>query len=153
MRAAGEDRRRAPAGRRGHGLAGRPLEDDRAYPERVVADAPRRTRAARTSAESNPSFRSSPTAGLRAIIDDLYDELGPASFTVSWQHDPRGLLTAALAFLGDLRLLRRVDAGVLVLPAAARYRNIKAALPVRHAEGQLALDLFGSERQRRRRDD
>jgi len=82
-------------------------------------------------------------SGLRAMIDELYDELGLASFTVTWQHDPRGLLNAAVAFLGDLRLLRRVDGGVLVLPAAARYRNIKAALPVRHAEGQLALDLFG----------
>ena len=79
------------------------------------------------------------------MINDLYDELGPASFTVTWQHDPRGLLNAAVAFLADLRLLRRVDAGVLVLPAAARYRNIKAALPVRHAEGQLALDLFGGD--------
>ncbi len=84
-------------------------------------------------------------SGLRAMINDLYDELGPASFTVTWQHDPRGLLNAAVAFLADLRLLRRVDAGVLVLPAAARYRNIKAALPVRHAEGQLALDLFGAD--------
>jgi uncharacterized protein (TIGR02678 family) len=80
-------------------------------------------------------------SGLRAMIDELYDELGPASFTVSWQHDPRGLLTAAVSFLGDLRLLRRIDGGVLVLPAAARYRNIKAALPARHAQGQ--LDLFG----------
>jgi uncharacterized protein (TIGR02678 family) len=84
-------------------------------------------------------------SGLRAMINDLYDEIGPASFTVSWQHDPRGLLNAAVAFLADLRLLRPVDAGVLVLPAAARYRNIKAALPVRHAEGQLALDLFGGD--------
>jgi hypothetical protein len=84
-------------------------------------------------------------SALRAMIDDLYDELGPASFTVSWQHDQRGLLNAALAFLGDLRLLRRVDGGALVLPAAARYRNIKAALPVRHAQGQLALDLFGGD--------
>jgi uncharacterized protein (TIGR02678 family) len=84
-------------------------------------------------------------SGLRAMINDLYDELGPASFTVTWQHDPRGLLNAAVAFLADLRLLRPVDAGVLVLPAAARYRNIKAALPVRHAEGQLALDLFGGD--------
>jgi uncharacterized protein (TIGR02678 family) len=82
-------------------------------------------------------------SGLHAMINDLYDELGPASFTATWQHDPRGLLKAAIAFLADLRLLRRVEAGVLVLPAAARYRNIKAALPVRHAEGQLALDLFG----------
>jgi uncharacterized protein (TIGR02678 family) len=84
-------------------------------------------------------------SALRAMINDLYDELGPTSFTVTWQHDQRGLLNAAVAFLADLRLLRRVDAGVLVLPAAARYRNIKAALPVRHAEGQLALDLFGGD--------
>jgi uncharacterized protein (TIGR02678 family) len=80
---------------------------------------------------------------LHAMINDLYDEVGAASFTVTWQHDPRGLLRAAVAFLADLRLLRPVAGGVLVLPAAARYRNIKLALPVRRAEGQLALDLFG----------
>jgi uncharacterized protein (TIGR02678 family) len=85
-------------------------------------------------------------SALRAMIDDLYDELGPASFTITWQHDQRGLLKAALAFLNDLRLLRQVDGGALVLPAAARYRTIKAALPVRHADGQLALDLFGADR-------
>ena len=78
---------------------------------------------------------------LRAIIDELYRELGATSFTVTWQHDPPGLLAAALSFLADLRLLRPVPGGVLVLPAAARYRNIKLALPVRHADGQLALDL------------
>jgi len=79
---------------------------------------------------------------LRAMIDELYDELGPASFTITWQHDPRGLLDAATAFLADLRLLRRVPGGVLVLPAAARYRNIKLALPVRHAgDGQMALNF------------
>jgi uncharacterized protein (TIGR02678 family) len=80
---------------------------------------------------------------LRTMIEELYDEVGAASFTVTWQHDPSGLLNAAVTFLADLRLLRQVDGGVLVLPAAARYRNIKLALPVRHAEGQLALDLFG----------
>lgn len=84
-----------------------------------------------------------PGSRLHAMIDDLYDEVGAASFTVTWQHDPRGLLGAAVAFLADLRLLRLVPGGILVLPAAARYRNIKLALPVRHAEGQLALDLFG----------
>jgi uncharacterized protein (TIGR02678 family) len=80
---------------------------------------------------------------LSVMIEELYDELGPASFTVTWQHDPHGLRAAAVAFLADLRLLRPVAGGVLVLPAAARYRNIKLALPVRHAEGQLALDLYG----------
>jgi uncharacterized protein (TIGR02678 family) len=82
-------------------------------------------------------------ARLHAMIAGLYDEVGAASFTVTWQHDPRGLLSAAMAFLADLRLLRPVPGGAIVLPAAARYRNIKLALPVRHAEGQLALDLFG----------
>jgi len=79
---------------------------------------------------------------LAVMIDELYEELGAPSFTITWQHDPRGLLTAALAFLADLRLVRAVPGGVLVLPAAARYRNIKLALPVRHAEGQMAL-AFG----------
>jgi uncharacterized protein (TIGR02678 family) len=80
-------------------------------------------------------------AALRAMIDELYDELGATSFTTAWQHDPRGLLAAALSFLADLRLLRPVPGGVLVLPAAARYRNIKLALPARHADGQMALEL------------
>ena len=78
---------------------------------------------------------------LRVMIDELYDELGAASFTITWQHDPPGLLSAAVALLADLRLLRPVAGGVLVLPAAARYRNIKLALPVRRAEGQMALDF------------
>ena len=89
--------------------------------------------------------RSSADSGLRAMIDDLYDELGPDSFTVTWQHDPRGPADrGAVAFLADLRLLRRCPAARWSCPAAARYRNIKAALPVRHAEGQLALDLFAA---------
>ncbi|HEY2079187.1 MAG TPA: DUF2398 family protein [Streptosporangiaceae bacterium] len=82
---------------------------------------------------------------LGSMIDDLYDELGPASFTVAWQHDPRGLLAAAVRFLADLRLLRPVPGGVLVLPAAARYRNIKLALPVRSASGQQAMDFSTGE--------
>ena len=82
---------------------------------------------------------------LHIMIGELYEELGAASFTITWQHDPRGLLDAALALLADLRLLRPVPGGVLVLPAAARYRNITLALPVRHADGQLALALFGEQ--------
>jgi uncharacterized protein (TIGR02678 family) len=78
---------------------------------------------------------------LRALISELYDELGASSFGITWQHDPGGLLAAALSLLADLRLLRPVPGGTLVLPAAARYRNIKLALPVRHADGQLALEF------------
>jgi uncharacterized protein (TIGR02678 family) len=78
---------------------------------------------------------------LRAMIDELYTELGADSFTVTWKHDAPGLLTAATSLLADLRLVRPVPGGVLVLPAAARYRNIKLALPVRHADGQMALEF------------
>jgi uncharacterized protein (TIGR02678 family) len=98
----------------------------------------------RGSAELNPSPAEVPFVAdsrLAAMIDDLYDALGAGSFTVTWQHDPRGLLAAAVAFLEDLRLLRRVPGGVLVLPAAARYRNIKLALPVTQS-GDSQLDLF-----------
>ncbi|HEV2374394.1 MAG TPA: DUF2398 family protein [Streptosporangiaceae bacterium] len=81
---------------------------------------------------------------LQAMIDELYEELGAASFTVAWQHDPRGLLAEATAFLASLRLLRPVPGGQLVLPAAARYRTIKLALPPKQAQdGQMALD-FGA---------
>jgi hypothetical protein len=79
------------------------------------------------------------------MVDELYDGLGSASFTVTWQHDPRGLLAAAVSFLADLRLLRPVPGGALVLPAAARYRNIKLALPVRRASGQQALDFVAGD--------
>jgi hypothetical protein len=79
------------------------------------------------------------------MIDELYDELGPASFTVAWQADPHGLLAAAVTFLASLRLLRPAPGGVLVLPAAARFRNIKLALPVRSASGQQAMDFSTGE--------
>lgn len=102
------------------------------FPERTVAPAP-------VSPLAVPFIAN---ARLRLMIDELYDELGAASFTITWQHDPPGLLAAAVAFLADLRLLRPVPGGVLVLPAAARYRNITLALPARRAGGQLALTLF-----------
>jgi uncharacterized protein (TIGR02678 family) len=105
------------------------------YPERTVASPP--------APPLQVPFIT--RARLRVMIDELYDEIGGPSFTITWQHDPSGLLGAAIAFLAELRLLRPVPGGVLVLPAAARYRNIKLALPVRHADGQLALDLFHGE--------
>ena len=103
--------------------------EDRDYSERAVAQPP--------GAPLDAPFIE--LSRLNLMIDELYDELGAASFTVTWQHDPRGLLAAALSFLADLRLLRPVPGGALVLPAAARYRNITLALPVRHAAGQLSL--------------
>ncbi|MBX6383251.1 MAG: DUF2398 family protein [Microbispora sp.] len=78
---------------------------------------------------------------LETMTTELYDEFGAASFTTVWQQDPRGLLDAVIGFLADLMLLRPVPGGVLVLPAALRYRNIRAALPARASGGQLSLAL------------
>jgi uncharacterized protein (TIGR02678 family) len=80
---------------------------------------------------------------LDAMIDELFEEFGAASFTSAWQQDPRGLLEAALTFLTELSLLRPVPGGVLVLPAAVRYRNITLALADNAHGGQLPLDLSG----------
>ena len=74
------------------------------------------------------------------MLKELYDEFGAASFTIAWQYDQPGLLNAAIRLLHDLRLVRPVPGGVLVLPAAARYRNITAALPD-NRDGQSAFKL------------
>ena len=66
---------------------------------------------------------------MERMLDELYDLFGPASFTAQWQSDRTGLLDAAIRLLDDLRLVRRMPGGAALLPAAARYRNITAALP------------------------
>ncbi|MCY9784380.1 TIGR02678 family protein [Nocardiopsis sp. EMB25] len=76
---------------------------------------------------------------LEGMVADLFAEFGAASFTNAWQQDPHGLLDAALALLADLRLVRPVPGGVLVTPAALRYRNIQGALPEREDTGLLPL--------------
>ena len=82
---------------------------------------------------------------LAGMLDDLYTDFGAASFTAQWQHDPEGLLAAALRLLDDLRLIRCLPGGALILPAAARYRNITAALPEgARRDGQGAFDLFST---------
>ncbi|WP_017605474.1 DUF2398 family protein [Nocardiopsis alkaliphila] len=74
---------------------------------------------------------------LEGMVADLFEEFGSASFTAAWQNDPHGLLDAALDLLGDLSLVRPVPGGVLVTPAALRYRNIQGALPERPDTGLL----------------
>lgn len=79
---------------------------------------------------------------LAGMLADLYYDFGPASFTAQWQHDPDGLLSAALRLLDDLRLIRLLPGGALVLPASARYRTITAALPEGgRRDGQGAFDF------------
>ena len=81
---------------------------------------------------------------LERMLGELYEHFGPTSFTVQWQYDRRGLLDAAIRLLDDLRLLRRTPGGVAVLPAAARYRNITAALPAGvRRDGQAMFDFSG----------
>ena len=83
---------------------------------------------------------------LERMLDELYRHFGPASFTVQWQYDRRGLLDAAIRLLDDLRLLRRMPGGAAILPAAARYRNITAALPEgARRDGQAMFDFSGQE--------
>ena len=82
---------------------------------------------------------------LEGMLAELYDEFGAASFTAQWQYDPHGLLDAATRLLGDLRLIRQLPGGALILPAAARYRNITAALPgsgKRDGQGMLDFTSF-----------
>lgn len=81
---------------------------------------------------------------LASLTAQLYDDLGARTFTAQWEHDPAGLLRAAVSLLVDLRLVHRLPGGVLVLPAAARYRNISQALPRSH-DPQLAFDLSTGE--------
>jgi uncharacterized protein (TIGR02678 family) len=83
---------------------------------------------------------------LEHMLDELYGHFGPASFTVQWQYDRRGLLDAATRLLDDLRLLRRMPGGAAILPAAARYRNITAALPEgARRDGQAMFNFSGPE--------
>jgi uncharacterized protein (TIGR02678 family) len=135
-----------------HELAWSALDDDQLFENKLFENR-QSERVAVSPAPDTPSAGPPVNAAvliedsrLKAMIDELYDELGPASFTITWQHDPGGLLDAAVSFLADLRLLRRVPGGVLMLPAAARYRNIKLALPVRHAgDGQMAMRFGESD--------
>jgi uncharacterized protein (TIGR02678 family) len=81
---------------------------------------------------------------MERMLDELYEHFAPASFTVQWQYDRRGLLDAATRLLDDLQLLRLMPGGAAILPAAARYRNITAALPDgSRRDGQGMFDFSG----------
>ncbi|MFD6095274.1 DUF2398 family protein [Nocardiopsis flavescens] len=115
---------------------------DSALPREGVVDALAWTAPADAAAAPEPATAPLIEQGrLEAMVDDLFAEFGAASFTAAWQRDPRGLLDAALELLTDLLLLRPVPGGVLVLPAALRYRNIQGALPQRPDTGMLPLGL------------
>jgi uncharacterized protein (TIGR02678 family) len=119
---------------------------DRARPPSALAT--ERRRSDRPSDEdAAPDPVSAPfvaIATLAAMVTELFEELGASTFSVQWQVDPAGLQEAATVLLDELGLVHRIPGGVLVLPAAARYRNIKAALPKPpKLDGQGVIDFTG----------
>ena len=128
--------------------AGRPAGPGGEDQDLVRAPARPGERAADAEAADRPAPLQAPfveRSRLAGMLADLYTDFGAGSFTAQWQHDQEGLLAAALRLLDDLRLIRCLPGGALILPAAARYRNITAALPEgARRDGQGALDLFST---------
>ncbi|GII06040.1 DUF2398 family protein [Planobispora takensis] len=77
-----------------------------------------------------------PDTWLRTTMKTLVGEYGTA-FGATWRADPDRLLREAVSLLAALRLVARVESGVLALPALARYRNVTAE--VRSRPSQPAL--------------
>lgn len=131
--------------------SGRPAEVTGGGPAgyRAAADAPAAARASRPGQDGERAGGPAPLLApfieqtrLTGMLAMLYLDFGPSSFTAQWEHDPRGLLGAALQLLDDLALIRLQPGGALILPAAARYRNITAALPeAGRRDGQAAFEF------------
>ncbi|WP_345342675.1 TIGR02678 family protein [Rhodococcus olei] len=73
---------------------------------------------------------------IAATVADLVERFG-RTFAAQWQADTDGLRRRAVDLLDGQRLLRRVDGGVLVLPALARYRGVVVTVRERAAEPDL----------------
>ncbi|MFG1874059.1 TIGR02678 family protein [Sphaerisporangium sp. NPDC049003] len=69
-------------------------------------------------------------AWLRTAMKGLMDAYGTA-FSVAWRGDPERLLREAVRLLVALRLVVRVEGGVLALPLLARYRGTTAEVKSR----------------------
>ncbi|MGW4128947.1 TIGR02678 family protein [Amycolatopsis japonica] len=80
------------------------------------------------------------TGWLTASMSRLVERYGSA-FAAQWRADPPRLLGAALDLLADLRMVARVEGGVLALPLLARYRNVVFEVRKRKAEPTL-FDLL-----------
>jgi uncharacterized protein (TIGR02678 family) len=82
-----------------------------------------------------------PMPWIRATVQALTDRYG-ATFAAQWQADVPGLTTETLALLERMRLIRITgngpddSAGVLALPALARYRGVVVTVRTR-AETEL----------------
>ncbi|WP_327047213.1 TIGR02678 family protein [Microbispora sp. NBC_01189] len=84
-------------------------------------------------------------AWLRSAMTQLMNTYGMA-FAVAWRGDPDRLLSEALNLLASLRLVARVEGGVLALPLLARYRGTTAEVRPRARRAQSQTDtLFDVE--------
>ncbi|WP_430332459.1 TIGR02678 family protein [Rhodococcus sp. ACT016] len=75
-------------------------------------------------------------AWLTAAVEELVHQFG-RTFAAQWQADHAGLQRSAVALLDRLDLVRRVDDGVLVLPAIARFRGVVVNIRDRTAQSDL----------------
>jgi uncharacterized protein (TIGR02678 family) len=73
---------------------------------------------------------------LRSAMTGLVERYG-STFAAQWRADPDRLLGAALDLLAELRIIARVEAGVLALPLLARYRNVVVEVRRRKSEQTL----------------
>ncbi|MEV7969990.1 TIGR02678 family protein [Sphaerisporangium sp. NPDC088356] len=78
---------------------------------------------------------------LRTAMKQLMDTYGTA-FAVAWRGDPDRLLREALHLLASLRLVVRVEGGVLALPLLARYRGTTAEVKPRARRTQAQTDTL-----------
>jgi hypothetical protein len=78
---------------------------------------------------------------LAATMSGLVDRYG-STFAAQWRADPQRLLDAALSLLAEMRMVVRIEGGVLALPLLARYRNVVVEVRKWKAEPTLFdLDL------------
>lgn len=73
---------------------------------------------------------------LAGAMAGLLDRYG-STFAAAWRADPDRLLAAALDLLAGLRIIVRVEGGVLALPLLARYRHVMVEVRRRKAEPTL----------------
>lgn len=83
------------------------------------------------------------TGWLTATMTRLIERYG-STFAAQWRADPSRLLGAALDLLADLRMIARIEGGVLALPLLARYRNVVFEVRKRKAEPTLFDMLEGT---------
>lgn len=76
-------------------------------------------------------------------IDDAVSELTRRfgrTFAAQWQADPEGLRRRSVDLLDAQRLVRKVDGGVLALPALARYRGVVVTVRERALQPDLLTE-------------